>query len=160
MSEVPCIPAEHEVFYILKSSKKTSSVPLDFPTKIVTEFLPFLAKPVMNIFSSAVISGVYPTRWKTEFVTPLPKVLPPVNYGDLRNLSLTEFLNKSFERFLLKGSHSVKGLLYYIKDYYDPSQYAVPGSSCSHALIYIIDFIMKHTCNPKKPQSVVKLLAD
>ena len=160
VSEVPCIPAEHEVFSILKSSKKSSSVPLDFPTKIVTEFLPFLAEPVMNIFSRAIISGVYPTRWKTEFVTPLPKVLPPVNFGDLRNISLTEFLNKSFERFLLKGSHSVNGLLYYIKDYYDPSQYAVPGSSCSHALISIIDFIMKHTDNPKKPQAVVNLLAD
>ena len=160
VSEVPCIPAEHEVFSILKSSKKSSSVPLDFPTKIVTEFLPFLAKPVINIFSRVIISGVYQTRWKTEFVTPLPKVLPPVNFGDLRNISLTEFLNKSFERFLLKGSNSVNGLLYYIKDYYNPSQYAVPGSSCSHALISIIDFIMKHTDNPKKPQAVVNLLAD
>ena len=160
VSEVPCIPEEHEVFLILKSSKKTSSVPFDLPTRFVTEFLPFLAKPAMHIFSNAIISGIYPTRWKTEFVTPLPKVLPPVTYGDLRNLSLTEFFNKSFERFLLKGTNSVKGLLHYIKKYYDPGQFAVPGSSCSHALISIIDFIMKHTDNPEKPQAVINLLAD
>ena len=160
VSEVPCIPAEHEVFSILKATKKTSSVPFDFPTKFVTEFLPFLAEPALHIFSNSVISGIYPTRWKTEFVTPLPKVFPPVTYGDLRNISLTEFFNKSFERFLLKGTNSVNGLLYYIKKYYDPSQYAVPGSSCSHALISIIDFIMKHTDNPKKPKAVINLLAD
>ena len=32
--------------------------------------------------------------------------------------------------------------------------------SCSHALISIIDFIMKHTDNPKKPKAVINLLAD
>ena len=160
VTEVPCLPSEFEVFTILKSSKKTSSVPYDFPTTFVKEFLPFLAKPVMHIFSSSILSGIYPTRWKTEYVTPHPKVLPPTSYGDLRNLSLTEFLNKSFERFILRGTQSINGLLYYIQKYYDPAQYAVPGASCSHALISIIDFILKNTDNPKKPKAILNLLAD
>ena len=160
VSEVPCLPDEHEVYSVLKSSKKTSSVPHDFPTTFVKEFLPFLAKPVQQIFCKAILSGKYPTRWKTEYVTPHPKVLPPASYGDLRNLSLTEFLNKAFERFLLKGSQNVKGLLHYITQYYDPAQYAVPGASCSHALISIINFILKETDNHKKPKAVINLLAD
>ena len=135
VSEVPCIPSEMETFGILQSSKKTSSVPSDLPTTFLNEFLPFLAKPAQMIFSQAITDGVYPTRWKTEYVTPHPKVLPPVSYGDLRNLSLTEFLSKSFERFILRGTPTVKGLLHYITKYYDPAQYAVPGASCSHALI-------------------------
>ena len=160
VSEVPCFPSEYEVYTILKTSKKTSSVPHDFPTTFVKEFLPFLAKPVQLIYCKAILSGKYPTRWKTEYVTPHPKVLPPASYGDLRNLSLTEFLNKSFERFLLRGSHNVNGLLHYIIQHYDPSQYAVPGSSCSHALINIINFILKETDDHKKPKAVINLLAD
>ena len=137
-----------------------TNVPNDFPTTFVKEFLPFLAKPALHIFSNAVSTGTYPTRWKTEFVTPHPKTLPPVSYGDLRNLSLTEFLNKSFERFLLKGTPSINGLLHYISKYYDPGQYAVPGASCAHALISVINFILKQTDNPNKPKAVINLLAD
>ena len=160
VSEVNCLPTELEVFETLKASKVTSSVPNDLPTAFVKEFLPFLAKPAMFIFKNAVLSGTYPDRWKIEFVTPHPKVLPPVSYGDLRNLSLTEFFNKAFERFLLKGTRNVKGLLYYIQRYYDPNQYAVPGASCSHALISLINFILKQTDNPAKPTAVINLLAD
>ena len=83
-----------------------------------------------------------------------------MSYGDLRNLSLTEFLNKSFERFLLKGTQNIKGLLHYVTKYYDPGQYAVPGASCSHALISVIDFIFKQTDNPNRPTAVINLLAD
>ena len=160
VSDVICLPSEIEVFGVLQASKKTSSVPNDFPTTFLKEFLPFLAKPTMMIFCNAIVSGIYPTRWKTEFVTPHPKTLPPVSYGDLRNLSLTEFLNKSFERFLLKGTQNIKGLLHYVTKYYDPGQYAVPGASCSHALIAVIDFIFKQTDNPNKSTAVINLLAD
>ena len=160
VSEVSCLPSEHEVYTLLQASKKTSSVPNDFPAAFVKEFLPFLAKPAQIIFSQSIIDGVYPTRWKTEFVSPLPKILPPVSYGDLRNLSLTEFFSKGYERFLLKGTNTVKGLLYYITRYYDPGQFAVPGASCSHALISIIDFILSSTDNPNKPTAVINLLAD
>ena len=160
VSEVHCLPTEEEIFGVLQSAKKTSSVPNDLPAPFLKEFLPFLAKPAQNIFIKSITDGVYPTRWKTEFVTPHPKVLPPVSYGDLRNLSLTEFLSKSFERFLLKGTKTVKGLLHYVTKYYDPGQYALPGASCSHALISIINFILKSTDNPNKPTAVVNLLAD
>ena len=83
VSEVQCIPTEVEVFDLLQASKKTSSVPHDFPTTFVKEYLPFLAKPAMIIFSSSISSGTYPSRWKTEYVSPHPKTLPPVSYGDL-----------------------------------------------------------------------------
>ena len=94
VSEVPCFPDEHEVYQLLKQSKKTSSVPHDLPIPIVKEFLPELAKPITNIFCSSIATGTFPTRWKDEYVSPHPKILPPSSYA--RNLSLTEFLAKSF----------------------------------------------------------------
>ena len=160
VSEVECSPTEEEIFSVLQAAKKTSSVPNDFPTPFVNEFLPFLAKPAQIIFDRSITDGIYPTRWKTEFVTPHPKILPPVSYSDLRNLSLTEFFSKSFERFILKGSKNVKGLFFYIRKYFDPGQFALPGSSCSHALISLIDFIFKSTDDSNNPTSVINLLAD
>ena len=160
VSEVPCFPDEHEIYHLLKQSKKTSSVPDDLPIPFIKEFLPELAKPVTNLYCSSIATGIFPTRWKNEYVSPHPKILPPVSYTDLRNLSLTEFLAKSFERFILKGTPSVNGLLYYIAKYVDPNQFAVSGSSCSHALIKMINFILSATDNPNQPKAVLNLLAD
>ena len=160
VSEVPCFPQEHEVYTLLKKSKKTSSVPNDLPIQFLKEFLPELTKPVFNIYCKSIASGIFPTRWKNEYVSPHPKVLPPTSYKDLRNLSLTEFLAKSFERFLLYGTSSVNGLLFYIKKYIDPNQFAVSGSSCNHALLKMIDFILSATDDPNKPTAVANLLAD
>ena len=44
--------------------------------------------------------------------------------------------------------------------YWDPNQFAVPGASCSHALIKMIDFILLSTDDSNKPTAVVNLLAD
>ena len=160
VSEVPCFPQEHEVYTLLKSSKKTCSVPHDLPIPLLREFLPELTKPITDIFCSIVSTGQFPARWKMEFVSPHPKVLPPTGYQDLRNLSLTENLSKNFERFLLKGTPSVKGLLHYVCKFIDPNQYALPGASCSHALIKLIDFILLSTDDSNIPTAVVNLLAD
>ena len=91
---------------------------------------------------------------------PLPKCFPPAGYYEMRNISLTESLSKGFERFLLKGTSSVKGLLHYIRKHFDPGQFAVPGASCTHALIKVIDFIMKSTDDSSTPKAVISLLAD
>ena len=160
VSEVESIPQEHEIYALLKSSKKTASVPHDLPIPFLKEFLSELTRPVHDIYSQAIASGTYPTRWKSEYVSPLPKIIPPSSPKDLRNLSLTEFLSKAFERFLLNGTSSVKGLLHYVRKYIDPNQFAVSGSSCSHALIKMIDFILHATDDPSQPTAVVNLLAD
>ena len=160
VSEVNCFPFEHEIFEILKASKKTSSVPRDLPMRMLKEFLPEFVQPMTNIFTQCVVLGIHPTSWKTEYVNVIPKVFPPQDYDDLRNLSLTEYFSKRFEEFILKGTASVNGLLFYIKKHIDKNQFAVEGASCSHALIIIIDFILKNTDRNSPPKAVVNLLAD
>ena len=70
------------------------------------------------------------------------------------------FFSKKLEEFMLRGTSSVNGLLYYVEKYIDPNQFAVSGSSCTHALIRIIDFILKNTDGGQLPKAVVNLLAD
>ena len=83
-----------------KRGFKPSSVPGDIPAKLKSEFSPELAGPVANIFNSITRSGSYPRQWVTEFVTPIPKVTPPENEDDLRNISLTADLSKDYKNFL------------------------------------------------------------
>ena len=94
VSEVNCFPEDHKVYTLLKSSKKTASVPHDLPIVFIKEFLPELSKPAADIYCKSIASGTFPTRWKNEYVSPHPKVIPPKSCKDLRNLSLTEFLSK------------------------------------------------------------------
>lgn len=159
-SNVPCIPNEHEIYHILKKSKKTCSVSGDMPIKILSEFLPELTRPLTNIFISAIRNGIFPSMFKIEYMVPVPKVFPPEGYGDLRPLSMTLFFSKKFEEFILKGTQTVHGLLHYIHKFIDPNQFAVAGSSCTHALIRIIDFILKSTDSNNPPKAVINLLAD
>ena len=67
VSEVPCFPEEHEIYLLLKQSKKTAAVPHDIPIPIVKEFLPELSKPVTDIYCKSIASGTFPTRWKNEY---------------------------------------------------------------------------------------------
>ena len=76
------------------------------------------------------------------------------------SLLLVTKISKDFGRFLLNGTPSGKGLLHYVRKYIDPNQYALPGASCSHALIKLIDFILLNTDDSNKPHADVNLLAD
>lgn len=159
-SEVNCFPLQVEIYTLLKKSKQTCSVPNDIPIKIVKEFLPELSEPIHELYSSCISEGVFPSAWKIEYMLPMPKVYPPAGYNEMRNISLTEWLSKGFERLLLRGTPTVNGLLHYIRKYFDPGQYAVPGASCTHALIKVINFILKNTDDCSSPKAVISLLAD
>ena len=132
VSDVNCLPTEHEIYHLIKTSKKTCSVPRDIPIRILNEFLPELVRPITNIYNQCISLGTFPSSWKTEYVNIIPKVYPPTDYGDLRNLSLTEFLSKRFEALVLYGTPTIKGLLFYVEKYFDKNQFAVKGASCSH----------------------------
>ena len=160
VSEVPCNPEDHELYELIKGCKKTFSVPDDIHPRIMTDMLPAFIKPITNIIQSAVQTGVFPTDFKLEWMVILPKVFPPSGYDELRGISLTEMTSKAIELFILKGTSSVKGLLHYVSRYFSPDQYALPGHSCAHALIGLIDFILKNTDRSNPPKAIVSLLAD
>ena len=160
VSEVPCVAEDYEIYELIKGAKKTFSVPGDIPSKILVEMMPAFVLPINSIIKSAVQTGVYPEDFKLETVIPLPKVYPPAGFDDIRPISLTETTSKMLELFLLKGTATVKGLLYYVRQYFSPDQYALPGHSCSHALISLIDFMLKNTDKCDPPKAVVTLLAD
>ena len=53
------------------------------------------------IFNKLTASAEYPALWKIEEQVALPKVYPPENEDELRNISKTPFLSKVYKSFFL-----------------------------------------------------------
>ena len=107
------------------------------PKAIIKEFTPELASPVSRIINNILVSGEWPSHWKIEHIVPIPKVTSPADENDLRPISLTPFLSKVTEKFI------VKWLLEYIGHKIDFRQYGgQKGNSTSHYIIEFLNFIL------------------
>ena len=152
--QLPDIP-DHLVYQKIKSSKKPrSGVPRDLPRRIVKEFAPELAKPAGKILRSIVTSGQWPKQWRTEFGTPIQKQQNPISEDHLRIISLTPYLSKVCEQFVIIW------LLEHIGHKLDWGQYGgVKGSSISHYLIDFVNFILFNQ-DLKVPHAVIAAMVD
>ena len=104
-SYLPALPPpqvdEYEVYCRLSRMKKTrSTLPLDIPDKLRRECAQFLAAPLKRIINENLSQSVYPTVWKKEWVTPIPKVTNPKVITDLRKIASTSNYSKCYEGFL------------------------------------------------------------
>ena len=147
--------SEHECYEkIVKANKPRSGVPGDLPAEIIREFSVELAGPVNKLLNNVVQSASWPQQWKTEYVTPIGKVPQPEDEDDLRPISLTAFLSKVMENFV------VMWLLDIIGDKLDFRQYGgMKGNSVSHYLIELVNFIL-HSQDRPEPTSVLMCLVD
>ena len=69
-----------EVAKRLRECKKSgSSVPGDLVPSLYGLYSQELVIPVTNIFNGIISSKKWPTQWKTEFVTIIPKIPSPKN---------------------------------------------------------------------------------
>ena len=91
-----------EVEARLRRIKKTRSmVKGDMFPSIINNVAGLIAPPLTDIFNSISRTLEWPNYWKTEFVTAIPKKPHPQNTNDLRNISCTPFLSKTYESFVL-----------------------------------------------------------
>ena len=88
MKSAPKIEPYQVYDKFLKRKNKITCVPGDMPSKIKKEFAPWLAAPVADIYNAINNTGEYPSQWKKEYVTPIPKTYPTDTLDDLRNISL------------------------------------------------------------------------
>ena len=124
---------------ISKAKMTKGGVPGDLPARIAKEFGPELAIPASRIFNKISQTGSWPARWKVEHGLPLNKVKPkqPEHEGELRIISLTAFLSKTYEKIVMDW------LLHFIGSKIDVNQYGgTRGKSINHYLIDLITFIL------------------
>ena len=137
-----------------KSRKPKSSVPGDIPIKLVKEFGPELATPAGMIFRNVVKTGHWPKAWRVEYGLPLKKVSNPETEEQLRIISLTSYLSKVFEQYV------VQWLMEFVGNQMDWGQYGgEKGSSIAHYLIEFVNFIL-YNQDMKIPHAVLAVLID
>ena len=93
---------KHEVSARIRRFRKPKSmVPGDVFPQLVTTFADFFAIPLTAIYNDISESGVWPTCWKREYVTVIPKTKKPSSVNDLRNISCTLLASKMYESYVL-----------------------------------------------------------
>ena len=114
-----------------------------------------LARPAAIIFNSITKHQIYPSQWKIEYGTPIPKSSERIeNEENLRVLSKTPLLSKCYEGFL------VDWLLSHIRPYLDPNQFGgLKGTSVTNYLVKFLHFVFS-ALDSKEPTSVLAVLVD
>ena len=152
LNEIPVISEEDVKLALDSIDSNKSNVENDVPGKILKHFSNQLAKPVASILNTSIQQGCWPNILKLEIVTPVPKVFPPKEIDDLRNISGLLNLDKIAEKIIAKM------MIADMRKKLDPSQYAnQKGISIQHYLVKLIDKILQTMDGNAKRESVAVL---
>ena len=91
---------------IRESKKPNSTVPGDIPPSLLNDVAKTLSIPLQSIFNAVLPQVTWPTEWKKEYQTIIPKKPNPEAPADLRNLSCTNFFSKILESFVIDSIKS------------------------------------------------------
>ena len=119
----------------IRSFKKPKSmVKGDIFPALMDRYAGLLAVPLADIFNAITTSHVWPTIWKQEFVTVIPKCRTPAFVSDLRNISCTMLPSKIYESYVLNWLSTEVTC--------KNNQYGgIKGCSVSHLLVELWDQI-------------------
>ena len=144
--EAPQLQVYH-VWNKIKCQKKTkSTLPIDIPEALRKEGAVFLDEPLTNIFNACLREGKYPTAWKQEYVTPVPKHVKTIEtLKDVRKIASTSDYSKIFEYFLLELINQD------ILTKLNKTQYGgKKGVGTEHLIVAMIDRIKQAQDDPEK----------
>ena len=86
----------------LRTMKKPKgTVPGDVPPKALATIYKKLVTPLHRIFNKVLTTYDWPSQWKTEFQTIIPKKNNPTTFDECRNIACTNHFSKILESFAL-----------------------------------------------------------
>jgi hypothetical protein len=94
---------EYQIIRALRQVKRTSQGSDPLPYWVFKECSFELAPIITHLFNRCLISSTSPQAWKQSIVTPVPKVYPPRDFNDLRPISVTPILARTFEKLFVKN---------------------------------------------------------
>ena len=131
---LPTIAEADVISKIKKMKKKTSGVPGDIASHLWDLYSHTLARPVAHIFNTITSEKDWPSLWKVEHMTIIPKVRNPTEPSETRNISCTNFLSKPYESFVLEWARELVTP--------KSNQFGgEPRCSTDHFMINALDFI-------------------
>ena len=154
LSDIPQITVDAVREKIKMSKKSKSVVPGDLPKKLIQECASDISIPVSKIFQNILTSCEWPKQWRVEYGVPLQKVPNPATEDQLRIISLTSYLSKVGEGFVIDW------LMKYVGDKIDWGQYGgLKGNSITHYLIELTNFIL-YNQDLSNPRAVLAMMID
>ena len=122
----------------IKTGKSTS--PGDIPARIIKEFAFFFCIPMSDILNTGLRVGHWPSIYKRETITPIPKQHPPETREMLRPIANLCNLNKIMEKIISEM------IISDMKHSLDPSQYGNQKHlSIQHYLVRFLHRILTST---------------
>ena len=84
-----------------KAKKPKSNLPGDLPPDIITVCAPWLSIPLAKIYNKVLSTASWPSVWKQEYITVIPKTRRPETLAECRNIACTSFWSKLLESIML-----------------------------------------------------------
>ena len=73
--------------HLQRVKTKKAVPPGDIPPLLIKKIAAYLSKPLCDVINSSIMLGKWSKLYKSEMVTPVPKVFPPKSVEELRNIS-------------------------------------------------------------------------
>lgn len=126
---------------VLKALNRTTSNAVgadSIPIKFIKLTLPVTLPIITALFNFSLISGTFPSAWKSAIVQPLPKTSNPLSPSDLRPISILPALSKCLERIVHKQIYDYLSNSKLISNFQSGFR---PNHSTTTALLKITDDI-------------------
>ena len=102
-----CMVMPHEVAEKIRSSKKSkSAVAGDIPPILQNKLSDIIAIPATRIINHSLNAKIWPSSWRVETQSAIPKCNAPSDFDELRNVSCTNVLSKIMESYVLEKLQS------------------------------------------------------
>ena len=94
-------PSLDVVFNLLRKTDEKKATGLDMiPSKLLKMAVSIVAPSLTAIFTKSILTGIYPTEWKTTRVTPVFKNGVKSNLNNYRPISVIPVVSKVFEKIV------------------------------------------------------------
>ena len=146
--DVPKFQPSQVWLHLTKIKTNKSTVPGDFPAKLIKHFAAYLAEPFTDVLNTSIKRGEYPQIYKYEVSTPVPKCQPPQSTSEMRNISGLLNFDKIMEKLISEI------IISDMSTSMDPSQYGNQrGLSIQHYLIKMIHRILTALDNNSRKET-------
>ena len=130
-----------------KLNSNKSTVQGYLAAKLYKEFAALISEPLTNVYNASLKQGEYPSIYKYEISTPVPKNYPVETVGQLRNISGLLTADKNFEELLSEI------IISDMKDSADSAQFGnEKETSIQHYLIKMLHRIQSALDNNSRRQ--------